>query len=53
MLIPQATTADITAKSALSLPVTRNKFPASDLILRVSQFCTQEWQDRYLGLLQW
>jgi len=43
--IPGNERADTTAKSALSLPATHKKFPACDLIPRVSKFCMAEWQD--------
>jgi len=43
--IPGNVRADTAAKSALSLPVTKMKFPGSDFIPHVSKFCIQEWQE--------
>jgi len=37
--------ADIAAKSALSLPVTNMKLPARELLPCVSNFCLHEWQE--------
>ena len=43
--IPGNEKADIAAKSALSLSITNMKFPAYDLIPRISKFRFEEWQD--------
>ena len=40
--------ADCAAKSALSLPITNIRFPASDLAPHVSKFCLKEWQGNKL-----
>jgi len=37
--------ADSTAKSALSLPITKMKISATEYIPGVSRFCLKEWQD--------
>ena len=37
--------ADLAAKSAVTLPITKMKIPATEHIPRVSQFCLKEWQD--------
>jgi len=37
--------ADDAAKSALTSPITDMKFPASELIPYVHQFCLDEWED--------
>jgi len=37
--------ADTAAKSALSLPITNMKLPASELLPCISSFCLAEWQD--------
>ena len=37
--------ADLAAKSAVTLPITKMKTPATELIPRISQFCLKEWQD--------
>jgi len=36
---------DDAAKSALTSPITDMKFPASELIPYVHQFCLDEWED--------
>jgi len=43
--IPCNEKADSAAKSALSLPITKMKIPATEYIPGVSQFCLKEWQD--------
>jgi len=45
--IPGNERADAAARSALSLPVTNMKLPGCDLILRVSRYCLEEWQDSW------
>jgi len=42
--IPVNEKADSAAKSALTLPITKMKIPATEYILGVSQFCLKEWQ---------
>jgi len=37
--------ADAAAKSALSLPVTRMKFPAADMYHRITKLIFDEWQE--------
>jgi len=37
--------ADAAAKSALSLPVTRMKLPATDMYPRITQLIYDEWQE--------
>jgi len=37
--------ADLAAKSAVTLPITKMKIPATEHSPRVSQFCLKEWQD--------
>jgi len=39
--------ADTAAKSALSLPITKMKIPAHEIIPYVSKFCLDEWQDMW------
>ena len=43
--IPGNEKADSAAKSALTLPITKMKIPATEYIRGVSQFCLKEWQD--------
>jgi len=43
--IPGNEKADSAAKSALTLPITKMKIPATEYIPGVSQFCLKEWQD--------
>jgi len=43
--IPVNEKADSAAKSALSLPITKMKIPATEYIPGISQFCLKEWQD--------
>jgi len=40
--IPSNEKADSAAKSALTLPITKRKIPATEYIPRVSQFCLKE-----------
>ena len=42
--LPGNEKANAAAKLGLSLPVTKMKPPAYDLIPRVSKFCLEEWQ---------
>ena len=37
--------ADVAAKSALSLPVTRMKLPATGMYLRITKLIFDEWQE--------
>jgi len=39
------TKSDSAAKSAVTLPITKMKTPATEYIPGVSQFCLKEWQD--------
>ena len=43
--IPGNEKADSAAKSAVILPITKMKIPATEYIPGVSQFCLKEWQD--------
>jgi len=43
--IPDNEKADSAAKSALTLPITKMKIPATEYIPGVSQFCLKEWRD--------
>ena len=43
--IPNNEKADSAAKSAVTLPITKKKTPATEYIPGVSQFCLKEWQD--------
>ena len=43
--IPGNEKADSAAKSALTLPITKMKTPATEYIPGISQFCLKEWQD--------
>jgi len=46
-------TADAAAKSALTLPITKMKFPASELIPCVDRFCMHESQDIWDCCMHW